>query len=193
MKLRRVVCLAVATTRIGVRAIRFALRVLLALDKISVMKHCKTFFVGIALTAVLLSNITANTQPQSPGLGLTPVSDEAAALELKIARTEVERSGLLNKWTPASNIVMAANKKLSALRAQLSALRPNNPSVSAQTKQKAIREKIAQLQTVREYLATQSADKTLDAERKSVTNYLSVLRKDLAPRSLPSSDAPARI
>ncbi len=143
----------------------------------------------IATAALFLNGTTAQTEPRVPAIPLQQARD-AAALEMKIARAEVERTGLLNKWTPASKIVMASNKKLGALRIQLSALRPQNPHVSARTRQQAIREKIVQLEIVRAYLFTQGADKTLDAERNYVVNYLLMLRKNLA--SLPLQLKPSQ-
>ena len=132
-----------------------------------------------ATSALSLGGIAAQTEPQTPAIPTQHASDATSMLEMKVARAEVERMNLLGKWTPSSKIVVASNKNLFALRKQLATARPNNPSVSAQVRQKSIREKIAQLETVRAYLATQSADKTLDAERIYVANCLTVLRRNL--------------
>ncbi|HEX8550615.1 MAG TPA: hypothetical protein VF681_03565 [Abditibacteriaceae bacterium] len=143
------------------------------------MKKALFSIVGIAVAILSLSGTKANTQQSS-----VPVPQAAqpaiAALEAQIAKLEVGRIGLFVEWKPNSAPVRAADKKLAGLHKQLAQARPSNPNVSAQAEQKAIQAKIAQLESVHNYLAGRYQANHLDSERKYVTNYLSVLRNRLA-------------
>jgi phage shock protein A len=143
------------------------------------MKKALLPCVGVVVTALLLSSLRADTQ-QLTG----PVSQAAqptvAALEAHIAQLEVERLGLMVEWQALSTPVRAANKKLLVLNEQLRQARPSNPSVSVEAKQKAIQAKIAQLESVRTYLAGRYQANHLKTEQKYVTNYLNGLRDSLS-------------
>ena len=139
------------------------------------MKHLLLPIASLAAILTFAGNFVAQSQLAAPAIPLQRTRDVAAHLEAKIARLEVERLGLLVEYTPLSQPVATANQKLLVLRRELAELRPGRPKVGVAVQRKTTRSKIAQLETVSAYLSARN-DKSLDAERKYVANYLAVLR-----------------
>jgi hypothetical protein len=154
----------------------------------------KVWFASAAIAASILlcSGTKVNAQQlNAPAFPAPPRS--SSALEARIAKEEVERIGLLIEWYPDSKVVRRADSKLVVLHQRLAQARPLHPQVSAQAQQKAIRAKIAYLETAHRSVARRRRSKQLDPKQGYVLNYLSVLRHRLVQlHTPPTTETTAR-